>query len=98
MRAPPSRDIISESPAGSLQVPLVVVNLEAQRNQLRLLYEDAGTPLEEELKNGNKLPLAQATKPPPPREPPDEQLNARQSTIVSVPDWKKKAPPPYFAT
>lgn len=50
-------------------MPLVVVNLEAQRNQLRLLYEDAGTPLEEELKNGNKLPLAQATKPPPPREP-----------------------------
>ena len=41
-------------------VPLVFINLETQRNQLRLFYEDAGNPLEEELKHGRALSLADA--------------------------------------
>ena len=40
-------------------VPLALINLEPARNQLRLLYQDAGQPLEEQLKHG-ALPLAQA--------------------------------------
>ena len=40
-------------------VSLVFINLETERNRLRLLYEDAGHPLEEQLKH-EKLPLEQA--------------------------------------
>ena len=40
-------------------VPLVLINLEPQRNGLRLFYEDAGVPLEEQLKHG-KLSLPHA--------------------------------------
>ena len=41
-------------------VPLVFINLETERNTLRLLYEDAGNPLEEELKANRPLSLADA--------------------------------------
>ena len=41
-------------------VPLVLINLETDRNQLRLFYEDAGRPLEECLKSNGRLPLCQA--------------------------------------
>ena len=40
-------------------VPLVFINLEPKHNRLRLCYEDAGMPLEEELKT-SKLSLPQA--------------------------------------
>ena len=39
-------------------MPLVLINLDAQHNKLRLFYEDAGHALEEELKHA-KLPMAQ---------------------------------------